>query len=244
MVFDSEKVRRLSDRERSIEYFDEIGSTNTELVCRTKCGEARCGDVVAAGRQSAGRGRRGRDFFSPDGGIYFSFTANNKDGTAPTLICGAAVANVLSRLGYEPEIKWVNDVLIGGKKVCGILAEAVTGTPLCVIGVGINVTSGAIPKELSDIASSLEDTAPCTASREEMIGSILAEYERLEALPQDEIIKIYKQYLRLLSREIVIKETGERCRALDLTLAGELRVRTESGEIRDLVSGEISIIKC
>ena len=243
MKFDTARTEDFSGRKRSIVYYDETSSTNTVLFDRVKRGDARRGDVIVAGRQSAGRGRRGRSFLSPDGGIYFSFTANNNTRIAPTVICGSAVASVLENLGYDPEIKWVNDILLGGKKVCGILAETHSEKSLCVIGIGINARAATLPDEISDIACALDAFPAKDISREEMVGSIINEYERLEQLSSDDIITVYKKYLKILSREIVIRETGERCIAVDLTEAGELTVRTDNGEQKNLFSGEISIIK-
>ena len=237
MFFDTEKIAK----GRKVTFFDVTGSTNTDLIGMVKRGEADVGDVVAAARQTAGRGRRGNDFASPDGGIYFSFAAQNNGGTLATVCAGVAVANVLEEYGYLPSIKWVNDVLIGGKKVCGILAEAVSGTGLCVIGVGINLKSSAIPEELRESATALDAENGTVPTAEELAGRVVSEYEKLAGKDAAAVVEEYKKYLSFLGKEIVIKQTGEVCTALGVTSSGELEVVFRDGGRRILNSGEISI---
>ena len=157
------------------EYYGAIDSTNAELMRRAKAGEVRVGDTVAADSQSAGRGRRGNSFSSPRGGVYFSFVAENSEGALATVKAGVAVARTLCSFGFEPEIKWVNDVLLGGKKVCGILAEAISGTSLCIIGVGINVRGETIPPELRDTATALDEHG-APPDKKELIRRITDEF--------------------------------------------------------------------
>ena len=242
MAFDVTKVKKYLPENCAVEYFDLIGSTNTELVRRVKEGGARLGDVIAAGAQSAGRGRRGNSFSSPDGGIYFSFAAKNTDGALPTVTAGVAVADMLARFGYDPEIKWVNDVLIGGKKVCGILAEAVSGTDICVIGIGINMLGDALPAELADTATSLDIEGRTPPSAEDAVGMTVSLFNELCRSDAKEITGRYRSYLKLLGEDIKIKNTGEVCRALDVTERGELKVSRRDGSVLTLNSGEISIL--
>ena len=242
MSFDKTKVEAFLLKNCRIDYIDAIDSTNTELVRRVKEGSAHCGDVIAAGTQTAGRGRRGNSFYSPEGGIYFSFAAKNSEGAMPTVICGAAVAETLEGLGYDPEIKWVNDVLLGGKKVCGILAEAVTDTGLCVIGVGINLKSSSIPEELSETAAALDGFGPKPPSREELVGMIVSKYFASENEEAKTLTDRYRRYLKFLGKEIMIKHTGEISTALGVTDKGELEVMRLDGTAVLLNSGEISIL--
>ena len=242
MAFDVSRVKEYLPENVAVEYFDLIGSTNTELVRRVKEGAARCSDVIAAGAQSAGRGRRGNSFYSPDGGIYFSFAAKNTDGALPTVTAGVAVADMLARFGYDPEIKWVNDVLIGGKKVCGILAEAVSGTDLCVIGIGINMRADALPAELAGTATSLDIEGRIPPSAEEAVGITVRYFNELCPLSAKKITERYRSYLKFLGEDIEIKNTKEVCRALDVTEHGELKVARRDGSVLTLNSGEISIL--
>ena len=242
MAFDSVLFEKHLPTGTRAEYFETIDSTNTELVRRIKAGEARCGDVIAAGMQTAGRGRRGNSFSSPEGGIYFSFAAKNIEGAIPTVMSGVAVADTLARFGYAPEIKWVNDVLVGGGKVCGILAEAVAGTDLCVVGIGINLKSEAIPPELKKTAAALDSVSVPAPSKEKLVGTVVSSFFALAEKGVPEVIDRYRSYLRFLGEDIVIKTTGEVCRSLDVTERGELVVRLRDGDVSYLNSGEISIL--
>ncbi len=140
--------------------YENIPSTNDEakrLMGKTPC-------LVAARAQSSGKGQRGRSFFSPEGGIYMSLCV--KPDIAPeslafiTLMSGMAVRDAVEKVcGISCRLKYVNDLLIDGKKVCGILTEAVfEGERLMgvVIGIGINCENTPVPKELEGITASLE----------------------------------------------------------------------------------------
>ena len=234
MKFNADMISRRTGRR--VEFYDEIDSTNAELVRRVKSGDAVIGDTVTAARQSAGRGRRGNSFSSPDGGIYFSFVAENKKGALVTVKSGVAVASALESLGFSPEIKWVNDVLLGGKKVCGILAEAVAGTGLCVVGIGINLKSDSLPEELHGIASAL-DVFGEVPDADELVCRVL---ERYDGVTRD-VIGEYKKYMKMLGRRVTLKQTGETATAYDVTPLGELTVEFDDGRISTLNSGEISI---
>lgn len=142
--------------------FDTIDSTNSEALKEARHG-ADEGLCVVAGQQTAGRGRMGRVWVSPpDSGLYFSIVL--RPGIAAkylplvTLMSGVAVYDTLAEFGIKPDIKWVNDVLVGDKKVCDILAEtADTDEGLAVIvGIGVNLKSSNFPPEIADTATSLE----------------------------------------------------------------------------------------
>ena len=142
--------------------FDTIDSTNTEAARQARQG-ADEGLCVIAGQQTAGRGRHGRTWSSEKGsGLYFSIVLRPKIDTQflplITLMTGIAVYDTLKDFGVEPDIKWVNDILVRERKICGILAETVeTPTGLAVIvGIGINLTSRNFPDEIADTATSIE----------------------------------------------------------------------------------------
>lgn len=142
--------------------FDSLDSTNTEAMNQARRG-AEEGLCVVARQQTAGRGRHGRTWVShPDTGLYFSIILRpNLDAAQTpliTLMSGIAVHDALKELGLNPDIKWVNDILIGDKKIAGILAESVetpTG-PAVIVGIGINLTSKNFPDEIAETATSLE----------------------------------------------------------------------------------------
>lgn len=143
--------------------FDTIDSTNSEAARQAKLG-ADEGLCIIATQQTAGRGRHGRTWVSgKDAGLYFSIVLRPKIDMRflplVTLMTGVAVYDALEELGLKPDIKWVNDILIGDKKICGILAETVeTKTGLAVIvGIGINLTSQNFPDEIAGTATSIAD---------------------------------------------------------------------------------------
>lgn len=146
----------------TILHYDSLDSTNSEAVKQAKLG-ADEGLCVIAGQQTAGRGRHGRTWVSePNSGLYFSVVLRPK--VEPrflpliTLMTGIAVYDALKLFGLKPDIKWVNDILIGEKKICGILAETVE-TPsglAVVVGIGVNLTSKNFPAEIAETATSIE----------------------------------------------------------------------------------------
>ncbi|HQU91050.1 MAG TPA: biotin--[acetyl-CoA-carboxylase] ligase [Pyrinomonadaceae bacterium] len=143
--------------------FDTLDSTNTEALNQARLG-AEEGLCVVARQQTAGRGRHGRTWVSEaDAGLYFSIVLRPKIETQflplITLMTGVAVHDTLGELGIDADIKWVNDLHVDGKKICGILAET-TDTPrglAVVVGIGINLKSSNFPPEIADTATSITE---------------------------------------------------------------------------------------
>ena len=143
--------------------FDVIDSTNTEALKQARLG-AEEGLCVVARQQTAGRGRHGRKWVSePDAGLYFSIILRPRVETQYlpliTLMTGVAVHATLGELGIDADIKWVNDLHVEGKKICGILAET-TDTPkglAVIVGIGINIKSSNFPPEIADTATSIAE---------------------------------------------------------------------------------------
>jgi BirA family biotin operon repressor/biotin-[acetyl-CoA-carboxylase] ligase len=141
---------------------DTLDSTNTEAANQARLG-ADEGVCIIARQQSAGRGRHGRNWVSEkDSGLYFSLVLRPEIEMRflplITLMTGVAVYDTLKEVGLRPDIKWVNDVLIGEKKICGILAETVE-TPrglAVIVGIGINLTNSNFTDEIADTATSIK----------------------------------------------------------------------------------------
>ena len=155
--------------ERNIFSYDELDSTSEEakrmvrsaLAHQTLALTGLYGSVVTARRQTAGRGRRGRSFSSPgSGSLYASFILEPPVNPAEQRITALAAVAVCKAIEnttiYKPAIKWINDILVDGKKVCGILAEAIPGAVILGIGVNINLCDADFPEELAGIAGSLQ----------------------------------------------------------------------------------------
>lgn len=235
--------------------YDAVDSTN--LVLRKLAGEgAPEGTVVIAAEQTGGRGRKGRSFFSPQGtGVYISLLLKPKiapdDATLITTTAAVAVCGALEALSGKPaEIKWVNDVFMDGKKVCGILTEGSFDMEsgqfeYAVLGAGINVytpTDG-FPAQIADIAgSALESPAPDAKNRAvaEYLNRFLPLYRSLGSA---ETAAEYRRRSFVPGREItVLSEAGETpARALDVDDRCRLVVEYADGRREALSTGEISI---
>jgi BirA family biotin operon repressor/biotin-[acetyl-CoA-carboxylase] ligase len=184
-----ERLRPLGD---PILFFKTIGSTNDvalDLAARGGCD----GAIVIADEQTAGRGRRGRNWFSPQGsGLYVSIVLRPADASVDpqratsllTLAAGVALAEAIESVtGLRADIKWPNDLLVGRRKIAGILAESATSDlGRVVLGYGLNVDARAYPRELADRATSLETELGRTIDRALVCAETLA---RLSARYRD-----------------------------------------------------------
>lgn len=156
-------INTIPARSAPVIFKEETASTNTEM--KTRASEFRHGTVLWSLRQTAGRGRSGRTFISPEGGLYYSmlliFPEPDERLTAATPLAAVAVVRALrSVCGISTQIKWPNDILSGGKKLCGILTESVTGSSgmQIIVGIGINVNTETFP--------GLPDNAACSVFTE------------------------------------------------------------------------------
>lgn len=219
-----------------IEYFDETDSTNAELKRRAATG-APSGTVLVADAQTAGRGRLGRSFFSPRGsGLYMSVLlrpVSFGDAGHLTTLTAVAVARALETFGVSTEIKWVNDLLAGGKKLCGILVEGGTaeGEPFAVLGIGVNLKQTAFPEELADIATSAEAQTGKIPHRDQLIKEILNEIQKIHVEKRESVPTLMDEYRArcgLLGKRIrVCPLNGEPFEAVALAVEedGALSVR-------------------
>ena len=177
-------------------FFEQLDSSNRALRDLAREGAAD-GTVLIAGRQTAGRGRMGRSFLSPEGGLYLSILHRPEgppEAALPVTACAAAaLCRCLEALtGLRPGIKWPNDLLLGGKKIAGILAEGsfdAQGRFFVVLGLGVNLRTAAFPPELADTAGSLlleTGRSPAPAELAEALipelDAMLAGYRRQAAL--------------------------------------------------------------
>lgn len=237
-----------------IEFFDEIDSTNTYLVNRAKAG-APDKTAAIANRQTAGRGRQGKSFFSPEStGLYMSIIRRlDCDVQTAMLITPAvacAVAEALERVsGKEMGIKWVNDIYSGGKKLCGILTETKFDfdrdkLDYAVIGIGINLCKpkDGFPKELESVA-----TAVFSKYSEDMrtavIQSVLDNLDKyLPQIADKSFLEEYRRRSVLIGKDInIIKGDDIRpAKVLGIDDSACLMVRDDNG-VHALDSGEISI---
>ena len=233
-----------------------LSSTNT--VLKERYLDRPHGFVLLAEEQTGGRGRLGRSFVSPAGtGIYLTILLHP---TLPiqhiqfiTIAAAVAVAEAIGRTaGFDPQIKWVNDVLMDGRKLCGILTEAMiegeTGTVSSLIaGIGVNLRPNPDwPDEVRAVAGALSEFGK-PPRRAELAAAILSHFERayslLEQGRQAELLARYRSRLCCIGREITVIGPAAKYEALctGLDENGHLLVRDKDGQEHTLSSGEISI---
>lgn len=237
-----------------IDVFKSIDSTNTfaKKLAQLNCPS---GSVIIAEEQTAGKGRMGRDFYSPNrSGIYFSVILRPQlsfeSATLITTCASVAIAKAIENLtNLTVKIKWVNDIYINGKKACGILTEAgvnVEGRTLdyVIIGIGINVSTASFPEILKDKATSLELESKKPLSRNVLIAEILNNLEEeLKGIEKRSFLPDYIKRSNILGREISVisPQNTFSATAIDIDENANLIIRTKNGQIKTLNSGEISI---
>lgn len=230
--------------------YHRIDSTNSEAK-RYALGGGKVPMAFLADEQSGGRGRMGRAFYSPaHTGIYLSLLLPWQvewGSDAVCLTCSAAVAvhrAILRVTGISTGIKWVNDLYVGDRKVCGILAESFHNgsARYVVIGVGVNLYTEEFPEELKQTAGSLCPEDPHL--RDRLVAAILAELYTIMRDPSPKgWLETYRQHSICLGRSIVYTENGIAHAAIaeEIDDGGRLWVRCEDGHRVCLSSGEISL---
>ncbi len=241
---------------RRILYYPELGSTMDEAA-RLAAEGADEGTVVIAERQSAGRGRQGRSWVSQPGNLLLSVLFRPEIGQLPfiSIIGGLATARALRKCAnLDPTIKWPNDVMLGGKKAAGILAEsAVEGESVCyaVLGIGINVAlNPADDDELAAIATSVNAAAGGEVVRESLLRQLLMELDDLcRSLPSigraDGVSPVpeWAQFVDTVGNRVTAtfaneSVTGE---AVGLDDTGNLILRTDGGGTITLTAGDVTL---
>jgi BirA family biotin operon repressor/biotin-[acetyl-CoA-carboxylase] ligase len=208
-------------------------STN-ERAKELALADAPHGTLVTADEQSAGRGRQGRAWSAEPGeALLLSLVLRSLDELLPLR---AAVA-VAQSLPVPAQIKWPNDVWIGGKKVSGILVEGRPQEGWAVLGIGLNVATRSFPDELSEIATS-RALAGLSTSREEVLGSLLGSLDRLLVADAADVLAAWQERDALLGAHV--SGSGGRGKAAGITNAGALRVETDAG-IVELDAGEVHL---
>lgn len=252
-------LRHLQSREGlELRWTEETGSTNDLAREAAARGEPE-GLVFLADRQTDGKGRQGRRFLSPGGtGLYMSLLLRPglpaEQAVAVTGVAAVAVCRAAEALGGGPaEIKWVNDIWVRGKKVCGILTEAAMdmesgGLDYAVLGIGVNVFSppGGFPPELREIAGALLPGEPEDDERSRLAAAILDAFLPLyRALPDRGWLEEYRRRSLLIGREVRFTRGGEDRRGLVLGIDGEARLllRLPDGRETALGSGEVQLLR-
>ena len=229
---------------------EETDSTNARLKEWAAAGEAE-GAVLMAGAQSSGHGRRGHDFFSPPGtGLYMSVLLRPKLDPADTALLTPLAAVAVCRAigasaGQTPGVKWVNDIMLNGRKVGGILAEGLPGEYV-VLGIGINLCDPpeGFPPEIAGLAGSVFGQKPCAEGEKSGLAARLLEelYALYTVLPDTAFMWEYRNLSVVLNRRVyVLAERGFEALAEDIDERGALIVRKDDGERVRLCAGEVSV---
>jgi BirA family biotin operon repressor/biotin-[acetyl-CoA-carboxylase] ligase len=232
--------------EQRIHYFPEIGSTMDAARELAKKGAGE-GTIVIAEVQSRGRGRLSREWLSPEGGIYFTLVLRPRISPAYAprinLLASIAVAATIRKLfRLKAELKWPNDVLIAGKKVCGILAEMdaeMDVVNFVNVGIGINANNS-IP-HFEKTATSLKDALGREISRKEFLSVLIMEIERrLPMLMKADLLEEYKKLSATLNKDVRISSLGEEVigQAIDIDATGALIVKGKDGSLRSVLVGD------
>lgn len=234
------------------EIFDVIDSTNTYAKKTALSSELK--KVIIADKQTNGRGRMGRTFYSPeDNGIYMSVVLDAdkdfNDSTLLTVATATVVCNAIETVtGLNCEIKWVNDIFVNKLKVCGILAEGIldakTGkVSKVVIGIGINIKSVEnFPEELNGIAGALN--IDCNM-RECLIAEILKGINQFDGLTGlEEYLSLYREKSMVLNKIVSFTRDGKnyKGKAIDINNLGNLVIELENKEVITVKSGEIRLV--
>lgn len=243
---------------RNMQVFSEIGSTNTAAK---KLASERVpdGTVIIADKQTEGRGRMGRSFESPSGtGIYMSLVLYPKFGLecAPLITSAAAcaVADAIDEVcGCDVSIKWVNDLYLNGRKICGILTEASLGLEMknldhAVIGIGVNVRSvrNVFGEELGNIATSIEDETGVKADRNVLCGAMLNKLEHyLGMVESREFLNEYRRRELLTGNTITANVGGNTLTGMAMGIDdnANLIIKLPDGKLKKLSSGEASLCR-
>jgi BirA family biotin operon repressor/biotin-[acetyl-CoA-carboxylase] ligase len=236
-----------------IRFLESTGSTNDEALTWAAAGAADC-SVVIAEEQLAGRGRLDRKWFTPRGSALAFSIVLRPSATSPLArapgLAALSIADACSGIGLEPRIKWPNDVLLGGKKIAGILIETVwhgERSDAQVIGIGINVCRESVPSAalLNYPATSIEDQLGRRPDRESLLRQILQAFiTRRSQINSDSFLQTWEALLAFRGERVQVQAKDEQSLVGDLIgLApdGSLRLRGEKGEILLARAGDLSL---
>lgn len=257
-VLSEEGIRQaLRSRDIALKVFPTVSSTNTVLKSLAADGAPE-GTVLVAGEQTEGRGRMGRRFYSPaDTGLYMSLLLRPgiaaSEATKLTACAAVAVAEAIEELSGVPAwIKWVNDVLARGKKVCGILTEASLDcecglVSYVIVGIGINIRppEGGFPEELRDAAGAVFEEKRPPQLRCRMAAAVLDRLLDYSQRPGDrDIYEAYRRRSLTLGQDVNILTPGRDpvpAKVLDIGRDYALTVRLDDGSAKRVSTGEVSL---
>lgn len=236
--------------------YEVLGSTNIQAKLDAE-GGAGHGSLIVADMQTAGRGRRGRTWSSPaDTNVYFTLILKpelepDKASMLTPIMAMAVVEGIRTACGAAAQIKWPNDVVMDGKKVCGILTEmsAEAGAVrYIVIGVGINVGLQEFPSEVAPVATCLQKECGESISRTELLVNVLRAFEEYYEIfmERKNLSGLMEEYNRLLvnrGRQVQVLDPAGAYQGVSggINESGELLVETPDGRLVQVYAGEVSV---
>lgn len=238
----------------TIDHTASLPSTQTKAM-RLAAEGAPAGTAVTADEQTGGRGRLGRPWSTPFGtalaiSVIFRPEMDMREAPTATLTAAAAAAEALEELGFTPQIKWPNDILLNGKKVCGILTEMQgeeDRVSSLVMGIGINVNTREFPEALQDIATSLAIVRGSSVSREEAAFRLLSRlHERMEQFQHEgfqAVRPVWEKHALSHPKPVTVVQNRRKLKGMmkGIKADGTLLIETEDGEVHSIVSGDIDI---
>ena len=244
---------------KNLYVYHEVSSTNTIAKFLSENGIEN-GSVIIAEKQSGGKGRSGKSWQSPLGGIWLSIILNHDVDHSKipliTLATGVAVAKTLEKIGIEnAEIKWPNDIMINGKKVCGILTEAVSKfntVKNVIIGVGIDVNLNLkeLPEELQNETTTIKNELGRKISENQLIKLFLEEFEEISELfnhqDYEMILKEWRKRSYSIGRMVEVRKPYHKnydAYVIGISREGALVVEKTDGSFEKVMSGECIIKK-
>ncbi len=245
-----------SYKEREYIFLESTESTNADMKKAVRSKKEAVFSVIAADSQLSGRGRLGRRFFSPDGGIYFSvsFPLSRKEKNIPflTLLAGLAVSKTLEEIsGIKTQIKWPNDIYYGGRKLGGILCELISTeylTAVAGIGINLSLSKNELPEELSDIVTSFaaegieipDKRAVIRAVTEKLDRYVYEAYELFEA--HNEVINEIRERSYSIGKKVkyTLGETVTEGIITDIKNTGAAEITLADGTVKEIFCGEIT----
>lgn len=242
---------------RSIFFASSVESTN-DWAKELALLEAAEGTVAIAECQTHGRGRLGREWVSPEGGLWFSVIlrpdVRSNEVSRLVFVAGVAVADALREAcGLRVETKWPNDVLVNGRKVCGILSEAKIEdekVTFVVVGIGINVgfrVRESLPRKLWDVAMSLDDEVGRRIRLDAIFRVVLEKFESFYQVLLEggftPVLEAWKRYAGFLGKRTEVIDGSQRYHgvAVDVEQDGSVSLRLHDGSVKRFVVGDVSL---
>jgi len=243
---------------QNLAFFEQVDSTNL-YAKRIAEGGFLDGTVIMADEQLNGRGRMGRNWVSPKGkGIWMTIMLKPKinpaDASKVTLLAACAVCKAIEEIsGLYTKIKWPNDIVLNGKKLCGILTEMsaeIDEINYLIIGIGVNVNIELedFPKELQAIATSIKIEKGDEVIRKELAAAIINNFERyykcfIKTGSIKDYINEYKERSAILGKEVRVTSSTLEIQGtvVDISEDGQLQLELQDGTIKEIISGEVSV---